>query len=64
MHLRSGVDILTVSNWLGHKDVKTTMVYLQALRASEVRQKINAGLLVTGLAPALMSGANTASKTM
>ena len=52
MQLRSGVDILTVSNWLGHKDVKTTMVYLQALRASEVRQKVNAGLLVTGLAPA------------
>jgi integrase/recombinase XerD len=52
MHLRSGVDILTVSNWLGHKDVKTTMVYLQALRASEVRQKVNAGLLVTALAPA------------
>jgi integrase len=52
MQLRSGVDILTVSNWLGHKDVKTTMVYLQALRASEVRQKVNGGLLVTSLAPA------------
>jgi integrase/recombinase XerD len=64
MHLRSGVDILTVSNWLGHKDVKTTMVYLQALRASEVRQKINAGLLVTGLAPALMPEAGSESKTM
>ena len=51
-HLRSGVDILTVSNWLGHKDVKTTMVYLQALRASKVRQKVNAGLMVTALAPA------------
>jgi len=50
MQLRSGVDILTVSNWLGHKDVKTTMVYLQALRASEVRQKVNAGLLVTSFA--------------
>ena len=40
MQLRSGVDIPTVSNWLGHKDVKTTMVYLQALRASEARQKV------------------------
>jgi integrase/recombinase XerD len=59
MHLRSGVDILTVSNWLGHKDVKTTMVYLQALRASEVRQKVNAGLLVTGLAPAVASATRT-----
>jgi hypothetical protein len=51
MQLRSGVDILTVSNWLGPKDVKTTMVYLQALRASEARQKVNAGLMVTALAP-------------
>jgi integrase/recombinase XerD len=51
MQLRSGVDILTVSNWLGHKDVKTTMVYLQSLRASQARQKVNAGLMVTALAP-------------
>jgi hypothetical protein len=34
-----------------HKDVKTTMVYLQALRASEARQKVNAGLMVTAPAP-------------
>jgi integrase/recombinase XerD len=63
MHLRSGVDILTVSNWLGHKDVKTTMVYLQALRASEVRQKVNAGLLVTALAPA-PAAVQSGSKSM
>jgi integrase len=60
MHLRSGVDIMTVSNWLGHKDVKTTMVYLQALRAGDVRHKVNQGLMVTELSTPLAAGAGAA----
>jgi hypothetical protein len=32
MHLQSGVDIRTVAAWLGHKNVKTTMIYLKDAR--------------------------------
>jgi hypothetical protein len=28
-HLRDGVDIRTVQSWLGHRDIKSTMVYLK-----------------------------------
>nr|WP_263419273.1 site-specific integrase [Terriglobus albidus] len=51
MHLRSGVDIITVSRWLGHKDVKTTMRYLKAAHGEDVRKKVNAGLLALSFAP-------------
>jgi integrase len=47
MHLQSGVDILTVSSWLGHKDVKTTMRYLTTARGADVRKKVNDGLLAS-----------------
>lgn len=47
MHLQSGVDIRTVSVWLGHKDIKTTMRYLASARGADVREKVNAGLLVS-----------------
>lgn len=51
MHLQSGVDIVTVSRWLGHKDIKTTMRYLAAARGEDVRKKVNAGLLVKAFVP-------------
>jgi integrase/recombinase XerD len=51
MTLQSGVDILTVSRWLGHKSVKTTMRYLTAARGEDVRKKVNAGLLASAFAP-------------
>ena len=51
MHLQSGVDILTVSSWLGHKDIKTTMRYLTSARGSDVRKKVNEGLLVSVFSP-------------
>jgi integrase/recombinase XerD len=47
MHLQSGVDILTVSSWLGHGSVKTTMRYLTAARGEDVRKKVNAGLMAS-----------------
>jgi integrase/recombinase XerD len=47
MHLQSGVDILTVSSWLGHKDIKTTMRYLTTARGADVRKKVNDGLLAS-----------------
>jgi integrase len=51
MHLQSGVDIVTVSRWLGHKDIKTTMRYLTAARGLNVRKKVNDGLLVSTFSP-------------
>jgi hypothetical protein len=52
MHLQGGVDILTVSKWLGHKELKTTMRYLTAARGEDVRKKVNEGLLASAFAPA------------
>lgn len=51
MHLRSGVDILTVSRWLGHKDLKTTMRYLTVAHGKDVRKQVNGGLLASSFAP-------------
>src|SRR5258708_1755211 len=53
MHLQSGVDIRTVSAWLGHKNVKTTMIYLKDARGSDIRRKVNGGLLTTASSPAI-----------
>jgi integrase/recombinase XerD len=51
LHLQSGVDILTVSTWLGHKDIKTTMRYLTSARGTDVRKKVNDGLLASAFSP-------------
>jgi integrase/recombinase XerD len=51
MHLQSGIDILTVSKWLGHKELKTTMRYLTAARGEDARKKVNAGLLASTFSP-------------
>jgi integrase len=39
--LRSGVDIRTVQDWLGHKDIESTMRYLQPARGEEARDYVN-----------------------
>jgi integrase len=36
--LRSGVDIRTVQEWLGHKDIESTMRYLQPARGEEAKE--------------------------
>lgn len=51
LHLQSGVDIMTVSTWLGHKDIKTTMRYLTSARGTDVRKKVNGGLLASAFSP-------------
>jgi len=56
MHLQGGVDILTVSKWLGHKELKTTMRYLTAARGEDVRKKVNAGALATAFSPQAIRG--------
>jgi integrase len=44
-HLRDGVDIRTVQAWLGHRDIKSTMVYLKGIRSKDAAVKVNSGEL-------------------
>jgi integrase/recombinase XerD len=44
-HLRDGVDIRTVQSWLGHRDIKSTMVYLKGIRSKDAARKVNSGEL-------------------
>jgi len=44
-HLRHGVDIRTLQIWMGHRDIKSTMVYLKGVQSKDVLEKINAGAL-------------------
>ncbi|MGO9495085.1 MAG: tyrosine-type recombinase/integrase [Terracidiphilus sp.] len=44
-HLRDGVDIRTVQAWLGHRDIKSTMVYLKGIRSKDAAKKVNSGEL-------------------
>lgn len=44
-HLRSGVDIRTVQAWLGHRDIKSTMVYLKGIQSKDAFARINGGEL-------------------
>ena len=42
MHLRAGVDLRTVQEWMGHTDLASTMRYLKPNGGPGVRQKVNA----------------------
>jgi integrase/recombinase XerD len=44
-HLRHGVDIRTLQNWMGHRDTKSTMVYLKGVQSKDALAKVNAGAL-------------------
>lgn len=45
--LRDGVDIVTVSRWLGHKDLTTTRIYLRALDAETAQPQVERSTLAT-----------------
>ena len=49
-HLRHGVDIRTLQNWLGHRDIKSTMVYLKGIQSKDALVKVNAGSLAAYMA--------------
>jgi SAM-dependent methyltransferase len=51
--LHGSVHIRTVAAWLGHKNVKTTMIYLKDARGSDIRRKVNGGLLATAFSPSI-----------
>lgn len=44
-HLRHGIDIRTLQNWMGHRDIKSTMVYLKGVQSKDALAKVNAGAL-------------------
>jgi len=52
-HLRSGVDVSTVQEWLGHSDLATTAIYTRAIKSksAETKAKVDATFanVVTGL---------------
>jgi integrase len=49
-HLRHGVDIRTLQTWMGHRDIKSTMVYLKGVQSKDALAKVNAGALATYVA--------------
>jgi integrase/recombinase XerD len=44
-HLQDGIDIRTLQQWMGHRDIASTMVYLKGVRNSDVQARINKGSL-------------------
>jgi site-specific recombinase XerD len=44
-HLQDGIDIRTLQQWMGHRDIASTMVYLKGVRDSDVQAQINKGSL-------------------
>jgi len=44
-HLQDGIDIRTLQQWMGHRDIASTMVYLKGARNSDVQARINRGSL-------------------
>lgn len=46
-HLRHGIDIRTLQNWMGHRDIQSTMVYLKGIQSKDALAKVNAGSLAS-----------------
>jgi len=44
-HLQDGIDIRTLQQWMGHRDIASTMVYLKGVRNSDIQARINKGSL-------------------
>jgi integrase len=44
-NLQDGIDIRTLQQWMGHRDIASTMVYLEGVRNSDVQARINKGSL-------------------
>jgi integrase len=41
-HLQAGIDLRTVQDWMGHKDLESTMRYLKPAGGKGIREKVNA----------------------
>ena len=44
-HLQDGIDIRTLQQWMGHRDIASTMVYLKGVRNADIQNRINKGSL-------------------
>jgi len=44
-NLQDGIDIRTLQQWMGHRDIGSTMVYLKGVRNSDIQAKLNKGSL-------------------
>jgi integrase/recombinase XerD len=44
-HLQDGIDIRTLQQWMGHRDIASTMVYLKGVRNRDIQARINKGSL-------------------
>ena len=44
-HLQDGIDIRTLQQWMGHRDIASTMVYLKGVRNSDIQVRLNRGSL-------------------
>jgi integrase len=49
--LQEGLDLVSLQELLGHKDIESTRVYLRSLKAPELRQKINQVSMAATLYP-------------
>lgn len=44
-HLQDGIDIRTLQDWMGHRDIASTMVYLKGVRNRDIQARLNKGSL-------------------
>lgn len=42
-HLQDGIDIRTLQQWMGHRDIASTMVYLKGVRNRDIQARLNTG---------------------
>ena len=42
-HLQDGIDIRTLQQWMGHRDIASTMVYLKGVRNRDIQARLNRG---------------------
>jgi integrase/recombinase XerD len=46
-HLQDGIDIRTLQQWMGHRDLASTMVCLKGARNRDVQARIKVGSLAS-----------------
>jgi integrase len=44
-NLQDGIDIRTLQQWMGHRDIASTMVYLKGVRNKDIQARISRGSL-------------------
>ena len=47
LHLREGVDIRTLQIWMGHRDIKSTLSYLESAQPKNAWEQVNGNAVAT-----------------